>query len=532
MQHGADADYSKQASILSSLIDGGLWAYLLKAFAVVVCLLLVSFAAPFLPPFIVPVILIAYALLSTLGALYFTTIKRLHREYELAKEGKLSRINRKWTARMGVFFAISLVSGFAFLLEAPRWDVLEWVLTFLAVPIYFVAYKATEYGLRREFDRRFLKARAMKASFWVMGVLLCLIYAMLATNFSAADASGLREAFEQTTKPFADSPSALMYEADLVSHFSQGVTSYVVTQASAEFFIVGIVYHFIVYAFVFFGMVNQFGFCLLNAREVRSEFQLLPANHEDRENQPILKRYIVVIACVAVVASALFLYLDFRVAQARSTGEPTRIEAFIDSCTKDILYRLDNAYQTDQAINELNTQYAESREELDLWRTAELDPLVEDYYNQCLENVDDYLDWYEGIEGQALRGLKWMPGNIVMDRVKDRFISEITAGVDDRELLDTYAAFQESLQRLKSDYASDMNAINANDPRAQMASSAVSDDAHMLDLWAPLSGDSRADVVKDVLLNGEDWDREEFKEHLIQLIDQARDDTLSSITST
>lgn len=105
-----------------SLSRGGLCAYLLNAFATVMSIWVVYLKSQLITAIALLPVFIAYSLMSTLGALYFTTIKRIHREYELAKEGRLSQINRKWPLRMAVFFIISLVSAFLFTLESPRWD--------------------------------------------------------------------------------------------------------------------------------------------------------------------------------------------------------------------------------------------------------------------------------------------------------------------------------------------------------------------------------------------------------------------------
>lgn len=513
-----------------SLSRGGLCAYLLKAFATVMCLWVVSRISPLIPAIALLPVFIAYSLMSTLGALYFTTIKRIHREYELAKEGRLSQINRKWPLRMAVFFIISLVSAFLFTLESPRWDALEWILTFLAVPIYFVAFKAAERGLRKEFDKKFLKARAMKASFWLVGVILCLVYAILATAFSVNEASGLREAFEHTPRLFADSPSAIMGEADLISSFSQGLTSYMVTEIAGQFFIVGVIYHFAVYAFVFFGLINQFGFCLLSKREIKGEFQLLPANYESRDDQPILKRYIVILVSINLAASVLFLFAESKTQEAKSSGEPTKIEIFIEDRIKDILYRFDDAYEKDQEFNEVTTSYRQNVDDVLVQRGSELNPLIDEYFDRCKENVDAYLDWYESFEGQAMRSLKWLPGNIVIGRVKDHFLEDMNKDIDSAHLQEVYRKYQSELDQLQDDYADDMNEIDPDDPRSTFATSkADGDSVEDLDLWGCLSRDGSSSIVGDVLLNSSNLNREELKNSIFELIDQAKRDVYNSL---
>ncbi len=517
--------------LANNVIVDGLMAYLIKALALIACLWIVSRLAPMLPAPILPVVFVAYAVLATLGALYFTTIKRVHREYQLNKEGKLSQINRKWTLKLAAFFLISLVSAFLFVLESPRWDTLEWVLTFLAVPLYFIAYKAIEHGLRKEFDKKFLKARAMKASFWLMGIVLCLVYAILATALTTTDVDGLREAFDQSPRLFADSPSAFMSEADLISSFMQGVTSYLMSQVAAQYFLVGFVYHFVVYAFVFYGMINQFGFCLLNSQEIKGEFQLLPANYESQEGQRILKRYIAILLGIALVGSGVFLFLDFKTAEARATGEPTKIETFIDDLARDLLYRVDDEYDKSKRFKELENQFEVKYEEAISQRNAEMEPLINGYYDRCKLNVDAYLDWYEGFEGQSMRVFKWIPGEFIVDRVKEKFIEEMNSGNDEAHIQEIFAGFQTRLEDQRFKYSEDANAIDPDDERAIVASQKANEESlNKLILWSPLTSENASTSVKDILLNGSDLSREQLKESIIELIDQARSDALSSLS--
>lgn len=517
--------------LANNVTTGGLKAYLVKALALIVCLWIVSRLAPMLPAPILPVVFMAYAVLATLGALYFTTIKRVHREYQLNKEGKLSQINRKWSFKLAVFFVISLISAFLFVLESPRWDALEWALTFLAVPLYFIAYKATEYGLRKEFDKKFLKARAMKASFWLMGIVLCLVYGILATALTTIDAESLQEAFDQTPRLFENSPSAFMGEADLISSFTQGVTGYLVTQVAAQYYLVGLVYHFAVYALVFFGLVNQFGFCLLNRQEVKGEFQLLPANYESREDQPILVRYIAILLGIALAGTGVFLFLDFKTVEARATGETTKIEALIDGCTRDLLYRFDDSYDKNKQFEELKSRYDEGVDGIVNERNAELEPLLNEYYDRCRTNVDAYLDWYYGFDGQSMHAFKWIPGNFIVDRVKSRFLEEMNSGNNEAYVQEVFAGFQDQLDDKRYKYAEDANAIDSNDARAIVASQKANEESlNKLVLWVPLAGEDASALVKDILLNGSDLSREQLKESITELIDQARSDALSSLS--
>lgn len=493
-------------------------SYLPRAFVLVICLWVVSRIAPSIPlPFLL-LVFIAYALIATLGALYFTTIKRIHREYELKKGGKLSQINRKWPLRMAFFFLVSLVSAFLFVVESPRWEVLEWVLTFLAVPLYYVAYRATEYGLRNELDKKFLKARAIKISFWIVGICLCLLYAVLATIFSTTDAGSLQEAFDRTPQLFEDSPSVVLREIDLFSSLFQGVVSYLVAETETQFFFVGFVYHLVVYAFVFFGLVNQFGLCLLTKQEVKGEFQLLPANYENRDEQPVLVRYIVILVAMSVILSGAFLFLEYKAVQIRETGEMERIEKTVRSTISEFLYQIDTAYALDLEISAI-------REE----RNAEIEPLINAYYDRCKSNVDAYLDWLGSLEGGFVSVFKWVPITKVPETAEDKFLEEMNRDNDATQIQDVYSHYRTELEELANDYEASRDKIDL-DGVLRSTHPVQRESEGALDLWSPISSDKGYELAKDVLLNGQNLDREQMKDKIIDLIDQSKANVLEMLS--
>ena len=517
--------------------------YFLKAILLVACLMLVGLAAPYLPSVLIPIILVAFSLLSTCGALYYTVVNRLHKQYKLNAGGQLSHINRRWTWKMVGFLVLFLFSGFFFLLEAPKWDALEWVLTWLAAPVYYVVFLFAEQYLRKEFAPKFYKANAMKWSFWIVGVLLCLVYALLSLLLPSVDYGSLAEAFQQTAKPYAASPSALMCEVDKLTSLGDGIVAFGISQIADVSAPIAFVCRFAIYASVFFGLVNQFGFCLLGKDEIRSEFQLLPAREAEPEDDKtsdvlssntIRRPYAIAVSVVLIVAMALYMALEAEAAKAQATQEHTAIEQFVNDQMDALVFLVDGAYEQTKEWSENRDSYAQQIEDLRHERNDALEPMIDEYYGRCEENIDSYLEWYYGIAGGWAKFLKPF-GNLGGDDAVKTFLERITEGTDGDAIQEAYRGYQERIEQLKSE----ASLLNLNDPLEQQLQAGEADDAGSsdddqadltLDLWQPLSGWGSNSIVKDTLLNTDaDVSRDQMKEKLLALIETARSDTMEKL---
>ena len=305
--------------------------YFIKSALIVVALFVISQIAPGCPAAVLAPICIVYAILSTIGALHFTVINRLHRQKKLAAGGNLSRLNRKWTITFGILFVLSLVSAFLFVLESPKWNTAEWVLVCCAVPIYYIIYLIAQHYLSREYAPRFDRAKAIWLSFLLVGLVLCLLYALFALFLPAHDYASLAEAFGATRAPFEYSPSAIMIEIDQFSSFTDGLVIYGIAKVSSGSSIIALVFQLIIFGSVIFGLANLFNFSLLTNQEIADEFRLLKTDDAPNTNEGILKRYLVIAAVFSLVFFVLFLTFDSWAEHERATEEHTAIESFIET---------------------------------------------------------------------------------------------------------------------------------------------------------------------------------------------------------
>ena len=255
--------------------------YFIKAYLLAAFLTLVGKCAAFLPPLAVPFVLLLYAIVATIGALYYVVIRRIHKQDMFNKGGDLSKLNRKWKIWFFGLFCFALFSALVFVLGAPRWDDLVWVLVWFAIPLYYVVFLAADRYAKQQFRFPYHKAKAMKWSCGIALVVLCLAYALLSVQASVDGQFLALDALRNPYRPFEGSPSALLCEVDKLSALMNNLTNYGLSQIAATSFFAAFIVKFALAVSVFLGMVSQFGFCALTWDEVKSEFQLLPSRDGD-----------------------------------------------------------------------------------------------------------------------------------------------------------------------------------------------------------------------------------------------------------
>lgn len=499
----------------------GIVAYLARAIPAIVILYIAAKAAPNLPPIMLALLMIVYAALSTVGALYFTVIKRLHRQYKLNEGGKLSRLNHKWLVTLIVLFIFALASALFFVLESPKWDALDWLLIFVAPFLYYFIFLGSLKFFEKEYAPRFDRAEAMKVSFWIMIVLLCVAYILLSTfTQNTVDGLTLSAALDSIPQPYKYSPSALMVDLDALSHLANGITAFGQTLISNTSFLIAIICRFAFYAAIVLGLMNLFRSSLLSPQEIKEEFQVLDTNKSNDHSRPILKRYIVALTLISLIFTVSFVALNSEAERVKESAEMTGIESFVDNATKHLVYIADEEYMLYWEFNDLKKRYDQESEKVIGEKKKVLEPLINDYYSRCQKNVDSYLDWRENPVLSALNRL------LGEKAIKDEFKKQITRDVSDSMLIEQYNTLQDQLSNLRSGLLAELKNNHPDAPPDAIKDFEVlldSNSENRLELWSVL-GESAADAtVTKVLVNPKEGiTRDELRDEINGLIDEAR----------
>ena len=537
-----------RAFLRTGVIDGHPFAsltarYALRAVVVVAFLAVAGNLATIMPAALVAVVLLVYALLATMGAMYGVVVGRLHRQYKLAAEGRLSRWNRRWVWRLVGAFVLSLASAFLFVLEAPKWDGLEWAMAWAAIPVYYVVFLGAGHAFKRQFKPRFYKAAAMRASFFAVAGGLCLAYAVASVASASGDTMALADALQNPYRPYANSPCVLLAEADKISAFANGLTAYGLSRVSAAPFVVAVAVKFVVYMSVFMGIVSLLGFCLLDRAEMKGEFQELPDGGDFDPAAPVLKRYLYALAVVAAVFAAGFLAADSKVSEVRAADEYTAADSFVGEQTENLVFLIDEGIEEAKRLDEVQKQSEEGARRIEEFldaRDAELVPLINEYYDRCLDNVDSYIAWYNGLAGIVSKTLEPL-GLPVDGMAKDAFMDKVADPAGGKALESRYEDLQEELITLKTAIAIELsyaagdglagmlgpgNALGTGLSQEDLVRAATSTS---LELWAPLEGSDAADAGETLLGAGDGVDDAAMREKLAGLIEQARADALAQL---
>lgn len=514
-------------------------SYLWRAALVVVVLMIVGHFAPRLPSFVLPFVFGAYAFVSTIGAMYSVVVNRQYRQYKLNKDGWLSSRNRKWKIWLAVTFLLSIISAFMFVLDAPRWEWQEWLVIWLGIIGYYLVYLAVQWYFKKLLAPKYYKASAMKWSFIIVAIILCVIYAVFGVWDPVGGQTTIQDALQYPCLPYENSSSKLMGEIDKLVEFSDSLTRYGLTKLVANSFVVAFVVRFVMFASVFFGLVNLYGFCLLSKEECINEFRLLPSYDEEFNDQPIEKPYFAIIAAIWLVCTVVFLGFEYETAKLPEDSD-TCIDKFVDESTNEIVAFVDLYENRDsfvevvtilEKVDELKDIKNDYDQKLGKLKAEDKEQLileVNNYYDKCNENVDSYLDWYYGWFGGFAKTFKSLGKTSALDNFKEK----VSNPVDDSELKAQYEKYVESAENLYVGYWNKIEGLSPDDNSTKKIAQGQWEAIKTLELWQPLTNNNKDKVINDVLLcSNEGISREELKNKIVELIEQAKSDTLSSIDS-
>lgn len=501
--------------------DGG--SYYFKALILGLLIMFAGSTSPNMSLFDVLVAMLVYAIVSLIGVLYRVVVRRLRRQYILEESGEFSRVNRKWSLKLGGYFVLFFVSGLAFFLETPKWNSIEWILFWVALLCYYPVFWICNRRIRRELKPKYRKAAAMRMSFYIMGVVLCVVYAIITLAFQPLSYDTLREAFDSVPNLFESAPCALMSEISIVSTFTDGLMAFGLGHLSS-YALALVVCEFIVYALVFFGLVNQFGFCLLHADEIKSEFQLLPVDGEKQDEQPFVKKYFVILAALFAILASGLLVLDHFVNEVRETAGHTYIETSINYWKKAAIDEIDGENEKRRRKEQAEETIKEEYGALIAARNEKLRPLIDDYYKECILRVDAYVtSWFDTPQGGFARLKRQIFGASTDQESIDRFRDMITQGLDEDSIKILYIEYQEQLNELEAQYRNEHLL-----PGGDLESASIAADD--LDLWDIFSESNMGSMAQRILPDlSESTNAEDLKKNLIALVEEARQITFGKL---
>lgn len=260
-----------------------------------------------------------------------------------------------------------------------------------AVPIYYIIYLIAQHYLSREYAPRFDRAKAIWISFLLVGLVLCLLYALFALFLPTHDYASLAEAFGANTSTFRVLSFGDHDRNRCSSHHSlMALVIYGIAKVSSDSSVIALVFQLIIFGSVIFGLTNLFNFSLLTNQEIADEFHPLKTDDAPNTNEGILKRYLVIAAVISLVFFVVFLSFDSWAERERATEEHTAIESFIETEKEHLIFAVDNADEKHLIYEKVSDEYGQKRDEIKAEYRMKIDPLLHTYYDTCREKIDSY----------------------------------------------------------------------------------------------------------------------------------------------
>lgn len=437
--------------------------YFIFAVIVVAMLVLIGNAAPYLPAFLFPIIFLMYAIVASMGTMYYIVKNRQHRQLKLNAHGKLSHYNRRWFFWFAIYLIIYFVSALIFVLQAPSWDLLEWILLGLSAVIFFGVYIFSRYICKKEFAEEYYKASAITLSIIATTVIVALVYAAVSIIFAVPEHTGIRDILDHRILPFENSPCAVLGELGKVTTFMNSLTQYGLNEVTGASWWIALILRFILSLMMFFGVVSLFGCCLLTPAEMKSEFELLPTEDAPTAERSVTPRYVLLLFGIWLVMSTVFICANQVLEEARATEEYSWIDERLEEVQDVIIlateYSVDeitSTMQSTEAIRKFKEEFMPRCKAYIEEHEAKLESLVSEYFSSCDSNLGSYMEWYESGLGTFAKQVK-IAGVLMAEGAFDTLVVD---PVDRSELDSAYTDYINGLKDLYIEYADAQKQLN------------------------------------------------------------------------
>ena len=468
--------------------------YFAKAVVLVAVFLLIGRLGPSMPPMLLALVWAVLSTVSAIGLVYHRVITKARKRYGLKGGGVVARLNGGRVISLVFAFAASAVFMGGLILELPKWEFAEWLLLALAVFLYVVVYQGVKRLLVNEYEPLLQVSRTVKVSSAILCVVLLLVYALVSLTGPAATYDSMTEAFLAAKQPFAQSSSALLADAGYLTALVDGLTSFAMSRVAEGSLWIYVVWRVVLCGSVALAVSSLVSACSLRlselklvfmpldaveavgegvqkarevvevagegaeaavhdvgAREVDASISKASSNVDEladeehvataerayrvatASNGHILKRYVVLACAFPLVLVACFAVADAKIASVAETEGYTTARAFIRDQVGMAACVIDGKPYDYEKVQELCKKAQKLSDDLASEREKVLTPLINEAFDQRIQNIDRYLDWYYSLPADYERLAQFFTGQIEAG-LRDQLVARINEGVDESEL--------------------------------------------------------------------------------------------------
>lgn len=425
----------------------------MKASFLCVLLYAVSIFAPSLPLPGLAVLWAAVSLIAMITPLYtHVVLRKTVRHQQLQPNSTFFKMNNGRMLSIIVLFIVSAVCSLALILQAPGWDVKNWMLVLAAIFVFPVVYLLTRKLVEREYTPFFRQAHIIRISCVAITALLVLANIALANTAEPAAYTGPVQAVLFVNQPFENSPSTLVSDLAWLSALTEGLTVYGISALSDMPYGIYQVVEIILGITTFYSIACLFGVCWLRADELKTAFSPLRESANDGTETLPRKRYVVLGVLLPILLIACSVAADQHASSIEQSGQITQVKSLIRSTVGFGIDVSDGTYYDHALVEQKYQSLAAQANEA-------LTPLITPAYQTRINNVDSFLDWY-------CNPGNWSSKIFNESSIKEQLSEKLNASADDSALaasMQSYVNEADALQHFDKSALADC-AITCNIP--------------------------------------------------------------------
>lgn len=390
-----------------------------------------------------------------IGQAYSSTVGRIYRLHAFRDRGMIFHLLSGRILRLVFWLFWSVFAAYFLLVNFSTYHGWQWVPIILAVPVFWVYYKAISCLVAREMKPYLVADRAIRGARWLATATLVLISFVLLWQFGPQGSfPTLADAVDTQEKAIGEvKGSDLVYWTYQVLSLYEGAKTYLIGAGLSGDMLKALFTALVGDWVIYYSIFQMLSTALIPRAELRRVFAPL----SDSETPPQISPFRIAFVFAVGTLLGLFVYLQGiaylerslsenpQLSSARKRGEPLSVKV---EQIGQFFYREGTHRQVEQlraTVAAANTLYR-----------MELRKDAESAFRVMELNVDDYLDWYYSLGGEYSRLVNMLAGELE-NHMKEKLKEHLQKN-------DPFQAFTETLNKGsatigKDEYAQKLQAI-------------------------------------------------------------------------
>jgi hypothetical protein len=379
-----------------------------------------------------------------LSGIYASTIHQIRRLYIFAKRGWLFRLVSGRPFKVILWVCWALITSFFMLIQFHTYNLLEWSVFFLVIPVFWVIFSGLRKVIGHEIKPYLVTSIALSWSRRLCPLFMLLIYLVLAGYAGDPTAyPSLADAVAAKKAAVADmTGSAVVQEVSQYLAFYDGVKAYALGRLGA----LDALWHLALFGLgslvVFYNASAILSCFLIPGAEYRRVFGTL----SDADQPPPVPPSRVAAISAVTAFLTLFIYLPlfcYIEAWVQQTPQMAEVRQHAETWVIQKVEKIGDDLFREGTIAQLEKAKVEALRNVEV-SLAQLEGQADRAFDRMEGNVDVYLDWYYSLVGEYAR-----IANLLVGELEDYMIQKL------EECLQQGDAFKEveaSLNRALSEY--------------------------------------------------------------------------------